>query len=129
MAEPMKPDEEGPVGRTDAARLATGRLIDPGYESNETDYDIGELASRLRFSLNKGRIWLDTNRVALIHLSTLSSLRREMIDKLGIEEARGFFARMGYTAGSRDANLARKLMPHHTTREAYAVGPQLRKLQ
>lgn len=129
MADQMIPDEDGPIGQTDAGRLATGRLIDPGSELDEVDVDIRDLASRLRFSLDKGRIWLDTNRVALIHLSTLSSLRREMIDKLGMEEARGFFARMGYSAGSRDANLARKLKPHHPTREAYSVGPQLRKLQ
>ncbi len=129
MTEPMKPDDDGPIGQADAARLATGRLIDPGSKLDDNDFDISELASRLRFSLDKGRIWLDTNRVALIHLSTLSSLRREMIDKLGVEEARGFFARMGYTAGSRDANLARKLKPHHSMREAFAIGPQLRKLQ
>jgi len=121
------PDEI--ISQADAARLTTGRLIEPQLEDEHHSEDLSDLVSRLRFSLNNGRIWLDTQRVALIHLSTLASLRAEMIDKLGLDEARGFFTRMGYASGSRDANIARKLRPHHTTRDAYAVGPQLRKLQ
>lgn len=117
------------ISKADAARLTTGRLIEPELEDEHHSDDLSDLVSRLRFSLNNGRIWLDTQRVALIHLSTLASLRAEMIDKLGLDEARGFFTRMGYASGSRDATIARKLRPHHETRDAYAVGPQLRKLQ
>lgn len=52
--------------------------------------EIDDLASRLRFSLRDGRVWLDTQRVAVIHLATLASLRRELSDTLGFQKARAF---------------------------------------
>lgn len=121
--------ERGEFGGVDAARLATGRLVEADDVGDIRLPDIGDLASRLRFSLRDGRVWLDTQRVAVIHLSTLASLRRELTDKLGVREARGFLTRMGYASGFRDAALARKLRPHHTVRDAFLVGPQLRVLQ
>lgn len=121
------------AGKTSRSRLATGRLIEPPsippQDENDPFSQMGDLVARLRFSLKEGRVWLDTHRVALVHLSTLSNLRRELIDTLGSDGARGFFARMGYTSGSRDAELARKLRPHHSLSEAFEVGPQLRRLQ
>lgn len=117
-----------PAPRVDASRLKTGRLLDS--ETNGGDGpDIGELAARLRFSLPEGHIWLDTQRVALIHLSTLNALRYELIDTLGLRDARGFLTRMGYASGTRDAAVARKLHPHGTAREAFLVGLRLRTLQ
>ncbi len=118
-----------PVEQQDAVRLATGRLVGADHVDDISQPDIGDLASRLRFALKEGRIWLDTQRVALIHLSTLNSLRRELIDSLGTEKARGFLTRMGYASGARDAALARKIRPHHSVRETFLVGPQLRILQ
>ncbi len=112
-----------------SARLSTGRLATTEFDEDIALPNISDLASRLRFSLKEGRIWLDTQRVALIHLATLNSLRRELIDTLGTEKARGFLTRMGYASGSRDATLARKVRPHHSVSEAFLVGPQLRTLQ
>lgn len=109
-------------------QLITGRFVRPSVD--ETDLpDIADLASRLRFSLRDGRIWLDTQRVTLIHLSTLNSLRMELMTSLGIIKAQGFLTRMGYESGTRDAKLARKLRPNHTIKEAFLVGSQLRALQ
>jgi len=88
-----------------------------------------DLTERLRFSLRDGHIWLDTQRVILIHLSTLTNLRSELMKKLGAKEARGFLSRMGYASGRRDAALARKLRPHRSLRDALMVGPQLRAIQ
>lgn len=109
-------------------QLITGRLVRPSVD--ETDLpSIADLASRLRFSLRDGRIWLDTQRVTLIHISTLNSLRMELIASLGMTKARGFLTRMGYASGTRDAKLARKLRPNHTIKDAFLVGAQLRALQ
>ncbi len=110
-------------------RLAAGRMADGDLVNDPTPPDISDLASRLRFAFKEGRIWLDSQRVALVHLSTLNSLRRELIDTLGTEKARGFLTRMGYSSGARDAALARKIRPHHSVKEAFLVGPQLRILQ
>jgi two-component system, NtrC family, response regulator HydG len=113
---------------TKKVRSITGRLVDQTDEGI-TLPDIDDLASWLRFSLRDGRIWLDTQRVTLIHLSTLSTLRQELMASLGVIEARAFLTRMGYASGARDAQLARKLRPHHSAEDAFLVGPQLRILQ
>ena len=118
--------------RRSEARLATGRLAQPESASASAGAalpDMDDLASRLRFGLKEGRIWFDTQRVCVIHLSTLAGLRREMADRFGPEEARGVLTRMGYSSGWRDATMARKLRPDHTPRDAYLVGPQLRTMQ
>jgi len=117
------------VGDGNAARLSTGRLLQSDHSDGAMPGDIGDLISRLRFAVKDGRIWLDTQRVVLIHLSTLTSLRHELIETLGMDKARGFLTRMGYASGTRDAALARKLRPHHSTQDAYLMGPQLRILQ
>ncbi len=109
--------------------MVTGRLVRDAELAAAPQPDIADLASRLRFSLREGRIWLDTQRVALIHLATLASLRQELVERLGVTEASGVLGRMGYASGARDAALARKLRPHHSPAEAFMVGPQLRQLQ
>ncbi len=109
--------------------LITGRLASAGVEADDQFPDIDDLAERLRFSFKEGRVWLDTERVTLIHLSTLTALRSELIDSVGTSKARGLLTRMGWSGGARDAALARKLKPHYSITDALKVGPQLRNLQ
>lgn len=109
--------------------MATGRLAGAQVVGDGTAPDIAELAACLRFSIREGRIWFDTHRVVLIHLSTLAALRQEIINRMGATDARGLLTRMGYASGARDAALARKLRPHHSAADAFLVGPQLRRLQ
>src|SRR5437867_10851906 len=73
--------------------------------------DMADLMARLHFSTSDGRIWLDDQRMLLVHAKALGSLRREMIEALGAEVARGFLTRMGYHAGACDAQMARKVRP------------------
>ncbi len=117
------------IGENGQAHITTGRLLETDRSTNLSPADISDLVSRLRFAIKDGRIWLDTQRVVLMHLSTLTTLRRELINTLGLNEARGFLTRMGFASGSRDALLARKLRPHHCSHDAYLLGPQLRILQ
>ena len=91
--------------------------------------DIADLVARLRFSPSDGRIWLDDQRMLLIHSSALGVLRRELIESLGIDRARGLLTRMGYHAGARDAQMARKVRPNFTLEDMFAVGPQLHSLE
>jgi two-component system response regulator HydG len=91
--------------------------------------DIGDLASRLRFCPQDGRIWLDERRMILLHVSAFASLRRELIDSLGIETARGLLTRMGYESGSTDAKFARRVRANQSATEAFLVGPQLHSLE
>lgn len=106
------------IGRPGDAEAPEGGLL-----------EIGDLVSRLRFMPQEGRIWLDAHRVMLINLSTLGALRRELIDTVGVAKARGLLTRLGYSAGTRDAELAKTLRPRTSISEAFLVGPQLRALK
>lgn len=70
---------------------------------------IGELASKLRFSPQEGRIWLGERRVVLLQVEAFAQLREQLMSQLGPDDTRGLLTRMGYAAGLRDADLARKL--------------------
>ena len=88
-----------------------------------------DLLERLHFAPEGGRIWLDDQRMLLIHASALGALRHELIEGLGIERARGFLTRMGYHSGAHDATLARRLRPNASLEEAFSVGPQLHAIE
>jgi len=83
------------------------------------------LRSRLRFNLEAGRIWLDENRMLLLHARSLGALRRELFDTLGPVRARGLLLRMGFTSGQQDAELARKLVGEGDDFDVFRIGPQL----
>ena len=88
--------------------------------------DISDLMARLHFSTSDGRIWLDDQRMLLIHAKALGLLRRELIESLGIDAARGFMTRMGYFAGAHDAMMARKVRSKLSAKDMFLVGPQTR---
>jgi len=90
---------------------------------------IGDLASRLRFVFDAGHIWLGESRMILLHGASLTALRKELIDSLGIDRARGLLLRIGYASGARDAEWARKLYPEASDTELLAIGPTLHMLE
>jgi two-component system, NtrC family, response regulator HydG len=91
--------------------------------------DLADLLGRLRFSTSDGRIWLDEHRMLLIHARALGSLRRELIQTLGLDIARGLLTRMGYQAGTYDAQMARKVRARTSLKEMFVVGPQMHCLE
>jgi transcriptional regulator with PAS, ATPase and Fis domain/predicted hydrocarbon binding protein len=88
-----------------------------------------DLLSRLRFAPETGHIWLDTKRMFLLHTDAYGTLRQELIETVGLANARGIFTRMGYQSGSRDAELAKKIRADMSYFERYSVGPQLHALE
>ncbi|MBT1076512.1 sigma-54-dependent Fis family transcriptional regulator [Geobacter grbiciae] len=96
----------------------------PVRDTNDTD-----LRSRLRFCVETGQIWLHEHRMLLIHAEVQASLRRELIDTLGMDRARGLLTRMGYAAGMRDFELARTRAGSDGDVEAFIAGPQLHMLE
>ena len=88
-----------------------------------------DLVARIRFSAREGRIWLDDQRMLLMHVSALGVLRQELIETLGMERARGLLTRVGYNSGSHDAELARKLRGTRSASSALFIGPQLHMLE
>lgn len=83
-----------------------------------------DIQSLLRFESEEGRIWLGEERMVLLRSSEMRGLRRELIDSLGMERAKGLLIRMGYVAGQQDADAARRLRPDATLFDAFSVGPQ-----
>ncbi len=122
------------MGATDRSRAASeGRLqLMPSANTRideERFPDLADLLARLHFSTSDGRIWLDDQRMLLMHASALGNLRKEMIEILGMDVARGFMTRMGYHAGVRDALMARKVRSRGSVREMFVVGPQMHCLE
>lgn len=83
-----------------------------------------DLWNLLRFESQEGRIWLEKERMILLRSSEMRALRRELIDSLGMEQAKGLLMRMGYLAGQKDAKTARRLRPDASLFDVFSVGPQ-----
>jgi len=91
--------------------------------------DIEDLRERLRFQPEEGTIRAGDVRMTLVHVPALASLRRELVDALGVDGARGVLTRIGYAAGTLDAEIVRKVRPARSLVESFAVGPQLQSLE
>ncbi|MEE4149277.1 sigma 54-interacting transcriptional regulator [Pseudomonas viridiflava] len=88
-----------------------------------------ELTACLFFSPDDGRIWLNDQRMLLLHSSSFGTLRREIIERLGLEQARGMFTRAGYLSGARDARLIRERWPHADATAVFRAGTHLHTLE
>lgn len=88
-----------------------------------------ELRSRIHFCQRTGQIWLHEHRMLLVHAEAQALLRKELIDTLGLERARGLLTRMGYASGLRDAELARTQSQDCSDVEAFMTGPRLHTLE
>jgi len=67
------------------------------------------LSQQIKFQNRDGKIWFDEQRVLLLQLAALAIFRKEQIETLGLERAKGFFMRLGYSLGQKDALLAKRL--------------------
>ncbi|UZE27091.1 sigma-54-dependent Fis family transcriptional regulator [Pseudomonas asplenii] len=88
-----------------------------------------ELTDCLFFSPQDGRIWLNDQRMLLLHSSSFGALRREVIERLGLEQARGLFTRTGYASGARDARLIRERWPQADAAAVFRAGTHLHTLE
>jgi len=86
-------------------------LESPGSLGEDAYPTLTDIAECLTFSLGDGRIWLNDQRMILMHGNAFGALRRELIDSLGIEKARGLITRIGYLAGASDARISRERWP------------------
>jgi DNA-binding NtrC family response regulator len=88
-----------------------------------------DLRSRVHFCPETGQIWLHEHRMLLVHAEAQASLRKDLIDTLGMDRARTLLTRMGYASGLRDAELARTRAENCSDIEAFMTGPQLHTLE
>ncbi|MGH1463358.1 MAG: sigma 54-interacting transcriptional regulator [Neptuniibacter sp.] len=84
-----------------------------------------QLFQQIRFKEGDGQIWFDEQRMLLLQLIALAEFRKEQIDTLGQERAKGFFMRLGYSMGKKDAQLALRLSnskdPHDLIRTGFGL--------
>ncbi|WP_079204049.1 sigma-54-dependent Fis family transcriptional regulator [Pseudomonas sp. CC6-YY-74] len=99
------------------------------YKPQLQHSDFQDLSKQIRFQSMEGKIWFGEQRMLLLQISAMASFRRELVSILGVERAKGFFLRLGYTSGLRDAELARKLRPHCSELDIFLAGPQLHSLK
>lgn len=88
-----------------------------------------DLTECLFFSPGDGRIWLNNVRMVLLHNLTLGSLRRELVDLLGIERVRGVLTRTGYISGVEGARLVRDQWPNAEPISLFSAGTRLHALE
>ena len=114
------------VSRTTGAMLASGNIRDLDDTARPTLRDLTEC---LYFSPGDGRIWLDNQRMILLHNAAFGALRRELIDGMGMERARGVLTRTGYVSGARDAELVRQQWPDAEPISVLAAGTRLHAIE
>ncbi|WP_420597812.1 sigma 54-interacting transcriptional regulator [Neptuniibacter sp.] len=88
-----------------------------------------DLLAQIKFDTENGKIWLNEQRMLLIHSGVMGSLRKELIETLGTERAKGLLTRFGYEAGQRDAELAKRIRPGMSNQDAFLVGPQMHTIE
>ncbi|HJW57816.1 MAG TPA: sigma 54-interacting transcriptional regulator [Burkholderiaceae bacterium] len=103
------------------------KLRSIGKSTVDTTSD--DLRARVHFCAETGQIWLHEHRMLLIHAEAQALLRKELIDTLGMDRARGLLTRMGYESGVRDAELARTRAEITNDLDAFMTGPQLHTLE
>ncbi|MCJ2182960.1 sigma-54-dependent Fis family transcriptional regulator [Novosphingobium sp. 1949] len=88
-----------------------------------------DLVAQLHFDPAQAHIWLAGRRMMLLHAKAFGLLRRELVDMIGQEKARGIFTRQGYNSGAMDAEAAAGIRPGAPLEEMFAVGPELHAVE
>lgn len=97
-----------------------------------TNINLGKvlnLPTELNLELSPGHIMLEKHRMVLLHADAIATIRKELIDTLGMDRARGLLTRMGYSSGKRDAELTRRLIPSASDEELLSMGPLLHSVE
>lgn len=114
------------VSRQTGALMRRGDTLPQDAKNQPQLADITEC---LFFSPGDGRIWLNDQRMVLMHSSSMGTLRRELIETLGLDRARGLLTRTGYESGARDAQLVRERWPNGGLVQVFMAGTRLHGLE
>jgi two-component system response regulator HydG len=126
MAKPASRISLAEVARQTGAMLRRG---DSAHYHDDLPPSLADLTESLFFSPGDGRIWLNDQRMLLWHSSAMGHLRRELVDTLGQDRARGLLTRAGYVSGARDAQLVRERWPNGDAANVFMAGTRLHALE
>lgn len=84
-----------------------------------------DLVEQITFDLKTGKVWFNEQRMLLTHSSFFWKLRQELISTLGKKRTKALLMRLGYDAGLKDAEIAKKIRPDLSSVNAFMAGPQL----
>ncbi|MGY4689461.1 XylR N-terminal domain-containing protein [Salibacterium sp. K-3] len=76
-----------------------------------------------------GMIMFNNKRMALVSVEALGLLRRDLINTLGAERAKGFLMRYGWAWGKRDGETIASMEEWDTLEELMLAGPALHTLE
>ena len=106
------------------------RLIADSSRQDEAAFPNAEqLAETVAFAPREGNIWLCGQRYLLMQGAAFGQLRRELIQSLGLEKARGLLTRLGWQAGARQAERVAEQWPEGDHGCLYSAGPHLHMLE
>lgn len=92
-------------------------------------FDDHKLSQQIRFQQDNGTIWFGEQRMLLLQLASLANFRQEQILTLGLERAKGFFMRLGYNLGLKDAELIRRHADNASLKSLFRSGFELHSLK
>jgi len=102
-------------------------LADPFRISD--DEALADLRDSFSFDPANADIRLGNRRMLLVDDLGLGLMRRELIQSLGYQRARGVMSRIGYGIGIADAQFAQGLRRDSNLIDVYKAGPQLHALK
>ncbi|ATY85316.1 hypothetical protein CVV65_10600 [Kyrpidia spormannii] len=76
-----------------------------------------------------GQITMNGRRMALMSTEALGILRRDLVSTLGMDRAKGFLMRYGWSCGRNDARAIRSLFEWESFEELILAGPALHTLE
>ena len=75
-----------------------------------------------------GSLFIEDDRSILISISAFGTLRRNLIENIGLERMKGFLIRYGWELGQEDARKAKK-KDFTTIKEAVDFGPIIHRMR
>ncbi len=88
-----------------------------------------KLSELLQFEHDEGLIHLRDYRMVMLSACALGALRKELIETLGWDQARGLMKRFGYAAGVADALCLAQRFPEASGMWHMDFGPELHALE
>ncbi len=83
---------------------------DKSHEHDSADSSCAaSLNAQIKFAPRTGHIFLFDQRMLLMHGFALSEMRRELIARMGMDEARSMLTRIGYQQGIEDCARVRAM--------------------